>query len=50
MRKNKRMFHVNMLKSSHVRDDDTKPVLSQNTLTSDTCDESENPGDDLVME
>ncbi len=47
-RKTKRMCHVNMLKGCHVRDD-TKPVLSQNTLSSDTCDKSENPGDDFVM-
>ncbi len=38
-----------MLKGCHVRVDDTKPVLSQNTLTSDTCDERENPGHDFVM-
>ena len=43
-----RMCHVNMLKGYHVRDD-TKPVLNQNTVTSDTCDETENPGDDIVM-
>ncbi len=44
------MCYVNMLKGYHVRDGDTKPVLSQNTVTNDTCDESENPGDDFVMD
>ena len=39
---------MNMVKGYHVRDD-TKPVLNQNTVTSDTCDETENPGDDFVM-
>ena len=43
-----RMCHVNMLKGYHVRDD-TKPVLNQNYVTSDTCDETVNPGDDFVM-
>ncbi len=43
-----RMYHAKMLKGYHVRDD-TKPVLNQNTVTSDTCGESENPGDDFVM-
>ena len=42
------MCHVNMLKGYHVRDD-TKPVLIQNTVTSDKCDDTENPGDDFVM-
>ncbi len=42
------MCHVNMLKRYHVRDD-TKPVLNQNTITSDTSDDNENPGDDFVM-
>ncbi len=42
------MCHVNMLKGYHVRDD-TKPVLNQNTVTSETCDDNENPGDDFVM-
>ena len=37
-----RMCHVNMLKGYHVRDD-TKPELNQN------IDETENPGDDFVM-
>ena len=41
------MCHVNM-KGYHVRDD-TKPVLNQNTITSDTCGYNENPGDDFVM-
>ncbi len=43
------MCHVNMLKGYHVRDGDTKPVSSQNTVTSNTCDEGEIPGDDFVM-
>ncbi len=47
-RKTMIMCHVNMLKCYHVRDD-TKPVLNQNNVTSDTCDETENPGDDFVM-
>ena len=42
------MCHVNMLKRYHVRDG-TKPLLNQNTVTSDTCNENENPGDDFVM-
>ncbi len=43
------MCRVNMSKGYHVRDDDTKPVLRRNTVTSDTCDESEIPGDKIVM-
>ncbi len=43
------MQHANMLKVYHVRDDDTKPLLNQNTVTSDTCDGNANPGDDVVM-
>ena len=31
--KTKRMCHVNMLKDYYNRDDDTKPVLNQNTVT-----------------
>ena len=37
-----------MLEGYHVRDD-TKPVLNQNTVTNDTCNDSENSGDDFVM-
>ncbi len=44
------MCHVNMLKFYHVRDDGTKPVLSQNTVASDTCGESENPGENIVID
>ena len=46
-RKTMRMCHVNILKGYVT--DDTKPVLNQNTVTSDTCDDNENPGDDFVM-
>ncbi len=49
-RKNKRMCHVNMLKGYHDRDDDTKPLLSKRTVYSDISDESENPGDEIVMD
>ncbi len=41
-----RMCHVNMLKRYHVRDN-TKLILNQNTVTSDVCDENENPGNDF---
>ncbi len=41
---------MNMLKSYHVRDDDSSPVLARITVTSDTCDESENPGDDFMVD
>ncbi len=47
-RKTKRMYPVNWLQGYHVRDN-TKPVLNQNTVTRDTCDENENPGDNFVM-
>ncbi len=42
------MCHVNMLKGYHVRDN-TKPVLNQNTVASDVCDENENPSNDFFM-
>ncbi len=44
------MCHVNMLTDYHIRDDDPKPILSQNTVTSDTSDESENAGYEFVMD
>ncbi len=47
MGKTKTMCRVNTLKNHHVRDD-IKPVYSQNAVTKDTCDESENLGDDFV--
>ncbi len=48
-RKTKRMYEVDMLRGYNAADDDTKPVLNQNTVTSDTCDDSDNPGEDFVI-
>ena len=42
------MCHVNISKGYHVRYD-TKPVLNQNTVTCDTCDETATPSDEFVM-
>ncbi len=36
------MCHLNTLKGCHVKDN-TKPVLNQNIVTSNTCDENETP-------
>ncbi len=41
------MCHINMLKGFHVNDD-TKPVLSQSTVTGDPCVEGDNHCDDFV--
>ena len=43
-----RKCHVNMLNDYHVRDN-RKPVLNKKTVTNDICHETENPGDDFVM-
>ncbi len=44
------MCNMNMLKEYNERNVDTKPVLSYNTVTGETCDESRNPGDDFVID